>query len=516
MKPSCLNLALISAAITGGSSTTAVARQQLSKLSESGKPLNVVFILSDDHRYDYMGFVGKVPWLETPAMDRMACEGAWIRNAFVTTSLSSPSRASILTGMYSHSHKVVDNSAPMPAGLTFFPEYLQQVGYQTGFFGKWHMGNDTGDPQPGFNHWESFSGQGEYYNPRLNVNGKWIRYADSTYVTDLLTTHAIEFMKQQQTSHKPFMVYLSHKGVHDNFSPAKRHKGCYSGKPLVIPPSFDTSKEKIKALPTIDPSTGKAAAGKEYYGENMLPDWVKNQRESWHGVDYSYHGRPWEDQVRNYCETLRSVDESIGSVLDYLKEVGLDENTVVIYMGDNGFAWGEHGLIDKRQFYEESVRVPMLIRSPKLIKGGQVLEKMVQNVDVAPTILACAGLDKAPQMVGYSFLPLLQGKDIPWRDRIFYEYYWEHEFPQTPTMHGVRTDRYKYIRYHGVWDTNEFYDLLEDPYETRNLIAAPQHQALIKELNHDLYNWLESTDGMSIPLKRTERPHMDHRNQSNY
>jgi arylsulfatase A-like enzyme len=215
----------------------------------------------------------------------------------------------------------------MPAGLTFFPEYLQQVGYQTGFFGKWHMGNDTGDPQPGFNHWESFSGQGEYYNPRLNVNGKWIRYADSTYVTDLLTTHAIEFMKQQQTSHKPFMVYLSHKGVHDNFSPAKRHKGCYSGKPLVIPPSFDTSKEKIKALPTIDPSTGKAAAGKDYYGENMLPDWVKNQRESWHGVDYSYHGRPWEDQVRNYCETLRSVDESIGSVLDYLKEAGLDENT---------------------------------------------------------------------------------------------------------------------------------------------------------------------------------------------
>ena len=158
----------------------------------------------------------------------------------------------------------------------------------------------------------------------------------------------------------------------------------------------------------------------------------------------------------------------------------------------------------------------MLIRSPKLFKGGQVLEKMVQNVDVAPTILACAGLDKAPQMVGYSFLPLLQGKDIPWRDRIFYEYYWEHEFPQTPTMHGVRTDRYKYIRYHGVWDTNEFYDLQEDPYETRNLIAAPQHQALIKELNHDLYNWLESTDGMSIPLKRTERPHMDHRNQSNY
>lgn len=142
----------------------------------------------------------------------------------------------------------------------------------------------------------------------------------------------------------------------------------------------------------------------------MAPDWVKSQRESWHGVDYSYHGRPWDVQVRKYCETLRSVDESIGSVLDYLKEAGLDDNTLVIYMGDNGFAWGEHGLIDKRQFYEESVRVPMLVRCPSMFEGGKVIENMVQNVDVAPTIMACAGLEKAEQMVGYSFLPLLKGE----------------------------------------------------------------------------------------------------------
>ena len=182
----------------------------------------------------------------------------------------------------------------------------------------------------------------------------------------------------------------------------------------------------------------------------MAPDLVKSQRESWHGVDYSYHGRPWDVQVRKYCETLRSVDESIGSVLDYLKEAGLDDNTLVIYMGDNGFAWGEHGLIDKRQFYEESVRVPMLVRCPSMFEGGKVIENMVQNVDVAPTIMACAGLEKAEQMVGYSFLPLLKGEKVDWRDHIFYEYYWEYEFPQTPTMHGIRTDRYKYIRYHGA------------------------------------------------------------------
>ena len=468
---------------------------------ERKKNRNIVFILSDDHRYDYMGFVGKVSWLKTPNMDRMVAEGAHIKNAFVTTSLCSPSRASILTGLYSHTHKVIDNSAPLPEGLIFFPQYLQKAGYQTGFFGKWHMGNDSGDPQPGFNHWEGFKGQGEYYNPRINTNGIWKQYEDSTYVTDLITEHAIEFMKKQIKEDKPFFVYLSHKGVHDNFSPAKRHKGLYAGKELVIPKNFNSPHYGIKQLPTIDPKTGKAAHGKEYYGEEMAPDWVKNQRESWHGVDYAYHGRPWKDQVINYCETLMSVDESIGSVLDYLKDAGLDESTLVIYMGDNGFAWGEHGLIDKRQFYEESVRVPMVARCPELFKGGQVLEKMVQNVDIAPTILDFAGLNKPDDMVGSSFVQLLQGKEIPWRDRIFYEYYWEHEFPQTPTMHGVRTDRYKYIRYHGIWDTNEFYDLKEDPDEMHNLIATPALQDTIKQLNHDLYDWLESTGGMTIPLK---------------
>ena len=301
------------------------------------------------------------------------------------------------------------------------------------------MGNDSGAPQPGFDHWEGFKGQGEYYNPRINTNGEWIQYKDSTYVTDLLTEHAILFMKNQKQADKPFFVYLSHKGVHDNFSAAKRHKDCYKDKELVLPQTINTPYYGVKDLPTIHEETGKAASGKDYYGEKMSPNWVKNQRESWHGVDSSYHGRPWDVQVRKYCETLRSVDESIGSVLDYLKEAGLDDNTLVIYMGDNGFAWGEHGLIDKRQFYEESVRVPMLVRCPGLFEGGKVIENMVQNVDVAPTIMACAGLDKAKQMVGYSFLPLLRGELVDWRDHIFYEYYWEYEFPQTPTMHGIRT-----------------------------------------------------------------------------
>lgn len=479
------------------------------------KPMNVVFIISDDHRYDYMGFMNTIPWLETPNMDRMASEGAHMKNAFVTTSLSSPSRASVLTGLYSHQHEVVDNVAPLPEGLTFFPQYLQAAGYTTGFFGKWHMGNDSGDPQKGFDHWESFKGQGEYYNPLININGEWKQYEDSTYITDLLTEHALSFISKNKE--KPFFVYLSHKGVHDNFSPAKRHKGCYSDKELIYPVTIDEPNyNDLRQLPTIDKKTGKAAFGTDFYGESMQPNWVKNQRESWHGVDYSYHGRSWEEQVRKYCETLRSVDESIGSVINYLVENDLADNTIVIYMGDNGFAWGEHGLIDKRQFYEESVRIPMLVWAPSIIKDKIVVDKMVQNVDIAPTILECAGLEKAEQMVGFSFLPLLRGEDVKWRDRIFYEYYWEHDFPQTPTMHGVRTDDYKYIRYHGIWDTNEFYDLKKDPYETKNLIGNAEYQDIIKQLNHELYNWLEETNGMQIPLKRIEYPHFDHRNKGNY
>ena len=180
-----INNTLLSLTIVSQCLACQPKNQEADNTSKKTKPLNVVFILSDDHRYDYMGFMHTIPWLETPNMDRMAKEGAHIKNAFVTTSLSSPSRASILTGMYSHSHKVVDNSAPLPEGLVFFPQYLQESGYKTAFFGKWHMGNDSGAPQPGFDHWEGFKGQGEYYNPGINVNGEWIQYKDSTYVTTM-------------------------------------------------------------------------------------------------------------------------------------------------------------------------------------------------------------------------------------------------------------------------------------------------------------------------------------------
>jgi arylsulfatase A-like enzyme len=493
------------------------------KKIEGVKPRNVIFILTDDHRFDFMGFTGKVPWLKTPNMDRLAKEGSWFKNTFVTTALCSPSRASILTGLYSHSHTVVDNQAPDPEHLIFFPQYLQKSGYQTGFFGKWHMGNDTDAPRPGFDHWESFKGQGLYYNPTLNINGKQVSYKDSTYITDLLTNHALDWMESRDRT-KPFFLYLSHKAVHAEFNPASRHAGMYKDAAISLPPSFGTSDVQVAGKTLKDNNIRREAGpikplqGEAYYGKGRTPDWQKMQRESWHGVDHMYHGAiNFDDFYRRYCETLLGVDESIGKLLQYLDDEGLASSTLVIYMGDNGFSFGEHGLIDKRHFYEESVKVPFLIRCPELFAGGKVMEPMIQNIDVAPTILEVAGIQKPAQMHGRSILPLLSSKEVKWRDKIFYEYYWEYDFPQTPTMHGVRTDRYKLIRYHGIWDTNEFYDLQEDPYEMNNLIGSEGHQKIIEALTSEIYNWLESTGGMQIPLKRTEKKRAgDHRNPDVY
>lgn len=441
------------------------------------KPRNIVFILTDDHRYDCMGFMGH-PFVQTPNMDRLARDGVHMRSAFVTTALCSPSRASILTGLYAHRHKVVDNNNPVPRGTIFFPQHLQQAGYDTGFFGKWHMGGAGDDPQPGFTHWVSFRGQGSYLPTRdgLNINGQ--RVPQKGYITDEITDYAIEWMKQRPKD-KPFFIYLSHKGVHAEFRPADRHQGRYKDKPFTPPRSQDPAS--VKGQPT----------------------WVKNQRNSWHGVDFAYHGNlDIGEYHRRYCETLLAVDDSIGRVLDQLKAMGQLESTLVVYMGDNGFAFGEHGLIDKRTAYEESMRVPLMMHCPELFKAGTVVNQVVANIDIAPTLLEAGALSAPAALDGRSFLPLAQGKEPPqpWRTALLYEYYWERNFPHTPTIHALRGDRYKYIHYHGIWDTDELYDLVSDPEETVNLIKHPDHQATVRQMNKQLFDLMASSDGMYIPL----------------
>ncbi len=463
---------------------------------------NVVFILSDDHRYDAMGFMNKFKGLKTPNMDMMAAQGAHIRNAFVATALCSPSRASILTGLYPHAHTVVDNQSPVPENLRFFPEYLKQKGYQTAFLGKWHMGIGGEKKQKGFDYWVSFRGQGIYYNPTLFVNGETKVFKDSAYVTDLLTDYAIEFLDKRNKS-KPFFIYLSHKGVHDGFQAARRHKGMYKNLVFEAPPSmFITATDTAKYMNLWKEKGSIKTQGGYPVNQNDIPKWVRHQRYSWHGVDFMYHGaRTFMDFYPAYLETLMGVDESIGTVISYLKNNDLLKNTVVFYMGDNGFSFGEHGLIDKRHAYEESMRVPLLVYAPSLIQPSTKVDQVIQNVDIAPTILDMAGIVKPVHFQGSSFLPFLKNETMEWRDRAFYEYYWEYDFPQTPSMFAVRTNQYKYIYNYGIWDTNELFDLQNDPYEMNNLINKPEHKQRALGFRKEIFNWLEQTGGMQIPLR---------------
>jgi N-acetylglucosamine-6-sulfatase len=474
--PSRLLYSLALLVLTAGSLTAAAA-----------KPRNIVFILSDDHRFDAMGFMGH-PFLETPHLDSLARNGAHVPNAFVTTALCSPSRATILTGLYAHRHGVVDNNNPVRTDLVFFPQLLQKAGYRTGFFGKWHMGGETAAPQRGFDRWVSFRGQGEYWPDRrgtpaetkagkqsiqLNVDGREV--PQKGYITDELTDYALAWMREQPKD-QPFFLYLSHKAVHSQFVPADRHAGRYKDKKLLMPVS------RLK--------------------HEGAPMWVQNQRNSWHGIDYPYHSTlDVEHYYQRYCETLLAVDDSVGRVLAELKARGQLEDTLVVYMGDNGFGFGEHGLIDKRTAYEWSMRVPLIVQCPAVIPAGKPITQVVANLDIAPTLLEAAGVPVPAGLDGRSFWPLAQGKTIPWREEFLYEYFWERNFPQTPTLHALRTDRYKYVHVQGLWDIDELYDLQVDPGETRNLIASPEHAPIARRLNQRLFAVLEETGGMAIPLQ---------------
>jgi len=458
---------------------------------------NIVLILSDDHRYDFMGFMKGTPaFLKTPNMDRMARQGAHLANAFVSTSLCSPSQASILTGQYMHRHRIVDNQRPAPAGTVFFPQYLQKAGYQTAFIGKWHMGHERDDPRPGFDHWVSFKGQGAYFDPTLNINGK--RKTFEGYTTDILTDQALSWLEQGRDTDRPFFLYLSFKAVHYPFEPAKRHKDRYQNDAVQRPETMANTERNYQTQ----------------------PHWVRERRYSIHGIDHMetgpYDNDPvpsFDDLYHQYCETVHGLDENLGRVLTHLDETGLSDSTLVLYLGDNGFALGEHGFYDKRDAFEESIRVPMLAYGPGMIEPGTKVTQMVQNIDIAPTLLEAAGVGrpKSPGMDGRSFLPLLHGKSIPWRDHILYEYYWEWNFPATPTVFAIRTERYKYIFYHGVWDHDGFYDLQTDPHERHNLINVPAYAEQIEGMKKQLFDELESRGGLDIPVRRPLGERLDQR-----
>ena len=452
-----------------------------------GKRKNVIYILTDDQRYDELGFIN--PVIETPNMDRLANEGVYFKNAFVTTALCSPSRASILTGQYMHNHGVVDNNKPPPEGTIFFPQHLQSVGYNTAFIGKWHMGERASasrkpdDPQPGFDHWVSFAGQGEYFPTNkngkpnlLNINGKQVN--QKGYITDELTDYALDWLNTRNDE-KPFFMYLSHKAVHADFSPAERHADQYAGKKIPVPVSQANTEENYKGKPL----------------------WVKNQRNSWHGVDFPYHS-PLNVQAykMQYHRALSAVDEGLGRILTWLEENGHAEDTIVMFMGDNGFMFGEHGLIDKRNAYEESMRVPLLAWGNGL-RGNHVVEEIAANIDIAPTVLDIAGVEPPNHFDGSSLYPLARGEIVDnWRTDLLYEYYWEFNYPSTPTTFALRTNKYKFISYHGIWDVEELYDMENDPQEMNNLIHEPEYLEMIADMRQRLFSRLaESGNGLTVP-----------------
>jgi len=415
----------------------------------ANKRPNLVFILTDDHRADFLGCAGH-PWLKTPNVDRLAGEGVLFNNAFVTTSLCCPARASFLTGCYAHTHEVFRNDGKDPKpSIATFPKLLQSAGYETAFIGKWHM-KDESSPRPGFDHWVGFSAQGNYYGNDLNVDGKIVR--SEKYITDELTEYALRFIKKERK--KPFMLYLSHKAIHAPQRPAKRHQDLYS----------DIKIESLK-----DPDDRL----------DNKPKWGPKARL---GADR---------QIRNCARSLASVDESVGRITEALENMKIIDNTAIVFAGDNGFLYGEHGLWSKRSAYEESIGIPLVMRYPAVAAAGTKCDQMVLNIDVAPTFLELAGVAAPATMQGQSWVGVLKGQ--PGRQSFLYEFFHEDLYSyMQATVVGVRTKRWKYVTYPladktgGKFTTNELYDLQNDPKELNNLIANPDYADVIKQMNKQI------------------------------
>jgi len=469
--------------------TTGVAAAAPLVTGAASKRRNIVFVLIDDLRFDAMGFMGH-PVIETPHIDRMTANGVHLKNAFVTTSLCSPSRASILTGLYAHKHQILNNSTLLPKSTITFPVLLQKAGYRTAFVGKWHMGGSTDEPRPGFDRWVSFRGQGVYYDPTFNIDGEHVKREG--YVSDLITDYSTDFIRKNKD--KPFFLYMSHKAVHAMFKPAKRHEGKYRNATVPKPASFANTEENYRGKPL----------------------WVKRQRSTWHGVDAMYNYEiDFDEFYRSYCETVCGVDDSMGRLMETLEREGLAEDTLVVFMGDNGFLFGEHGLIDKRCMYEPSIRVPMIAHCPLMTGNVHSTDRLALNIDIAPTILDAAGIDAPSSMHGRSFLPLLKGERENWRTEFLYEYFWERAFAQTPTVLGLRSDQYSFMRHHGIWDKYELYDIHKDPDQMNNLlghveltanhsdvlqwIKEPELKNLVGDLQKRLFGILNETGGLVEP-----------------
>lgn len=439
-------------------------KNQTSKLK---KP-NFLFVLVDDQPFDAVGYSGRYPFLKTPNIDWLNKEGANLENFFVTQSICSPSRASFLTGTYPHIHGVNQNNRHVDPKWDEFEPYtshLQNAGYETAHVGKIHMAHLKGEDhiRPGFDYWFSFIGQGEYFDPQVNENGK--EYKEQGYITDILTEKAISWLKEQRDENKPFSLNLWHKAVHQPHLPAPRHSDLYFEKQLPTPP-YDTHKETFKGKPEWQ---RKKTFGFDWKKNLPIPSELPQ-------VDWPIN----YDRNMDLLRCLSAIDESLGKVIKVLEEMGELDNTVIIYSSDNGYFMGEHTFLDKRLAYENSMRVPMLIRYPGLIKKKTKIKEQCLNIDLAPTILDLAGIEKPEYMQGESILGLLKGEnDNNWRKTILFEYFLDSYWPYAgPSQIAVRTERYKLVDAFLANDIDELYDLKNDPGEMINLINEPNYDTI--------------------------------------
>ena len=489
---------------------------------------NILFIMTDDHAAAAVSAYSQ-RLISTPNLDRLAREGMVFDNCFAVNSISAPSRACILTGKHSHKNGVVVFNE-FDGSQQTLPKLLQEAGYATSMIGKWHL---TSDPT-GFDYWNIFPGQGLYYNPILYTEEGGVRYRGG-YATNVVTDIAIEHLKSLPKD-RPFFMMCHHKAPHRPFQPREDLRKKYEGRTFPLPETFwDEYESREKALkgnkmtiaewftrsdlkltpPKGLPADSLAAWLKVSPQELEVDGKILTGKEL---IQYKYNR-----YMQDYLACVEAVDESIGEILDYLDSSGLAENTTVVYTSDQGFFLGEHGLFDKRYMYEESIRMPLIVRYPSVAKKGERCEEIVTNVDFASTLLDAAGVDIPKDMQGYSFMPLLEGKSPrKWQDSFYYRYYHDPNEHGTPAHYGVRTQDYKLIHYWrlGYW---ELFDMKNDPMELKNVYSDPSYAKVKKQLHKELERLrkkLDDTDQYAntilksgiVPREKYAQPRVVRRN----
>ncbi len=488
---------------------------------------NIVYIMTDDHTMQMMSCYDK-RHIETPNLDRIANDGVRFVNSFVANSISGPSRACMLTGKHSHANGFISNEKSMFDGSQqTMPKLLQAAGYQTAIIGKWHLISTP----TGFDYWEILPGQGDYYNPRfITMDNKTV--VRKGYITNVITDMSIDWLENKREKGKPFCLFVHHKAAHRNWLPELKYLSLYEDKTFELPENFyddyegrtAASQQQMHILEDMDivydnkmyrpeTKTPLTAVYKAFIGR-LDPEDLKAYEAFYQPIIDDFYSKnlqgkelaEWKYQryMRDYAKVIKSLDDNVGRLLDYLEEQGMLDNTLVVYTSDQGFYMGEHGWFDKRFMYEESMSTPLVMHLPKGLKARGVIDQLVQNIDYAPTFLELAGVPVPEDMHGVSLLPLLKGrKPSNWRKSLYYHFY---EFPAEHMVkrhYGVRTERYKLIHFYNDIDQWELYDLKNDPYEMHNLYGKPGYEQITEDLHRELTRLQEQyKDPIESQLKK--------------